>query len=289
MRKEIAMGKKTKRKDNKRHLRPPLTFLDKSIYFLCIVFFFLGALLLAVCFDDIQNMIAFNMPGTVAYRSNASFLFALPFMMFLEISALALFISGWESKKPIFGSKKYKYGEYPFKEDCFPLFSSQKRNQHKTPSQKTFVRHMTILWCSVLVVFSCLIPFSLFGRDAMYQDNRVEKINLINNVSDTYTTNDFSELTIQAKYVSGYRTADYWKYEIIIEMKDGKTFSFSNRDFDWRVSGSKDNCLDKMLEVKNLFNPDSITIKGANNIGEVSDFLGFDEQQEAKLKLLFAE
>ena len=42
-------------------------------------------------------------------------------------------------------------------------------------------------------------------------------------------------------------------------------------------------------EVKNLFNPDSITIKGANNIGEVSDYLGFDEQQEAKLKLLFAE
>ena len=54
------MGKKTKRKDNKRHLRPPLTFLDKSIYFLCIVFSFLGALLLAFCFDDIQNMIAFN-------------------------------------------------------------------------------------------------------------------------------------------------------------------------------------------------------------------------------------
>ena len=141
MRKEIAMGKKTKRKDNKRHLRPPLTFLDKSIYFLCIIFSFLGALLLAFCFDDIQNMIAFNKPGTVAYRSNAGFLFALPFMLFLEISALVLLISGWESKKPILGSKKYKYGEYPFREDCFPLFSPQKRNQHKTPSQKTFVRH----------------------------------------------------------------------------------------------------------------------------------------------------
>lgn len=228
--------KRQNHKDNKRHLRPPLTFLDKSIYFLCIVFSYLAALLLVFCFDDIQNMIAFNKPETVAYRNNASCLFALPFMMFLEISALVLFISGLESKKPIFGSKKYKYGEYPFKEDCFPLFYSHKRNQHKTPSQKKFVRQMTNLWCSVLVVFSCLIPFSLFGRDAMYQDNRVEKINLINHVSDTYTTNDFSELTIQAKYVSGYRTADYWKYEIIIEMKDGKNFSFSNRDFDWRVS-----------------------------------------------------
>ena len=276
------MGKKTKRKDNKRHLRPPLTFLDKSIYFLCIVFSYLGALLFASCFDDIRNMIAFNMPGTVAYRSNASFLFAVLFMMFLEISALGLFISGWESKKPIFGSKKYKYGEYPFREDCFPLFSSQKRNQHKTPSQKTFVRHMTILWCSVLVVFSCLIPFSLFGRDAMYQDNRVEKINLINNVSDTYTTNDFSELTIQVKYFLGYR------YEIIIEMKDGKTFSFSNRDFDWRVSGAKDICLDKMLEIKSLFDAEAITIKGAKNTDEVADYLGFNESQQNKLNELFS-
>ena len=234
-------------------------------------------------------MIAFNKLGTVAYRSNASFLFALPFMMFLEISALVLFISGWESKKPIFGSKKYKYGEYPFKEDCFPLFSPQKRNQRKTPSQKNLVRQMTILWCSVLVVFSCLVPFSLFGRSAMYQDNRVEKINLINNVSATYTTNDFSELTIQANYFSGHRIADHWKYEIIIEMKDGKTFSFSNGDFDWRVSGSKDNCLDKMLEIKKLFPPNAITIKGAKNISDVSDFFGFNEQQETKLKLLFSD
>lgn len=283
------MGKKTKRKDNKRHLRPPLTFIDKSIYFLCIIFSFLGALLLAFCFDDIQNMIAFNKPGTVAYRSNASFFFALPIIMFLEISALVLFISGWESKKPIFGSKKYKYGEYPFREDCFPLFSSQKRNQHKTPSQKTFVRHMTILWCSVLVVFSCLIPFSLFGRDAMYQDYHVEKINMLNSVSNTYTTTDFSELTIQAKCVSGYRTANYWIYGITIEMKDGKTFLFSNRDFDWRVTGATDNSLDKMLEIKGLFSPESITVNGKENIGEVSDYFGFNEQQEEKLKLLFFE
>ena len=282
------MSKKVKRKENKRHLRPPLTFLDKSIYFLCIAFSFLGTLLLLFCFDDIKNMIAFNKPETVAYKSNSSFLFALPFLMFIEISGLVLFGSGWQSKKPIFGSKKYKYGKHPFKEDCFPLFSPQKRNQRKTPSQKKLVRQMTILWCSVLVVFSCLVPFSLFGRSAMYQDNRIEKINLINNVSATYTTNDFSELTIQANYVSGIRIGDYWEYGTIIEMKDGKVFSFSNSDF-WRASGDKDDGLDKMLEIKKLFPPNAITIKGAKNISDVSDFFGFNEQQETKLKLLFSD
>ena len=283
------MGKKSKQKKNKRNSCPPLTFLDKSIYFLCIIFSFIGALLLFYCLEDIQKVIAFNKPETVAYKSSAGTLFALPFILFLEISALIFFISAWESKKPIFGSKKYKYGEYPFREDCFPLFSSKKRNQYKTPFQKKFLHKMTILWCAVLAVCACFIPFSLFGRNAIYQDNRIEKINLINIVSDTYTTNDFSELTIQAKYVSGYRSANYWKYEIIIEMKNGKTFSFSNRDFNKYISGAKDICLDKMLEIKSLFNPDSITIKGSKNIAKVSDFIGFNEQQEAKLKLLFSE
>ncbi len=283
------MGKKTKRKDNKQHLCPPLTFLDKSIYFLCILFSFLGALLLAFCFDDIRNMIAFSKAETVAYRSNASFLFAVPFMLFLEISALVLFISGWESKKPIFGIKKYKYGEYPFREDCIPLFRRKKYNLKKTPSQKKFVCQMTMLWCVGLFLCACLIPFSLFGRNALYQDNRIEKINMINLTGDTYTTEDFTHLTIKAQYVSGYRTGDYWKYEMIVEMKDGKYFSFSNRDFDWRVSGAKDICLDKMLEIKSLFNSETIAIKGAKNTDEVADFLSFNESQQTKLNELFAE
>ena len=283
------MGKKTKRKDNKRHLRPPLTFLDKSIYFFCIIVSFLGALLLVFCFDDIQNMIAFSKAETIAYRSNASSLFVVPFVMFLEISALVVFIVGWESKKPIFGSKKYKYGEYPFREDCIPVFRQKKYNLKQTPSQKKFVRQMTALWCAGLLLFACLVPFSLFGRNALYQDNHIEKINMVNLTDDTYTTDDFAHLTIKTQYVSGYRTADYWKYEITIEMKDGKNFSFSNRDFDWRVSGAKDICLDKMLEIKSLFDSEAITIKGAKNTDDVADFLGFNESQQAKLNELFAE
>lgn len=279
------MGKK----DNKRHLCPPLTFLDKSIYFLCIIFSFLGALLLVFCFDDIRNMIAFGKEETIAYRSSASFLFAAPFIMFLEISAIVVFIVGWESKKPIFGSKKYKYGEYPFREDCIPLFHQKKYNLKETPSQKKFVRQMIILWCVGLFLCACLIPFSLFGRNALYQDNRIEKINLVNLIDDTYTTDDFAHLTIKTQYISGYRTADYWKYEITIEMKDGKDFSFSNRDFDWRASGAKDICLDKMLEIKSLFDSEAITIKGAKNTVDVADFLGFNESQQTKLKELFTE
>ena len=281
------MGKKAKQKEKKRHLRPPLTFLDKSIYFLCIVLSCLGMMLLVFCLNDIKGMIAFSNPEAIAYQSHASFLFALPFIILLEIGAFVIFISGWESKKPIFGSKKYNYGEYPFDEECVPVFSRKKRAR-ATPAKKAFRRKIIIIWCLLLILLASLIPLSLFGRDVMKKDNSIEKINLVNATSKAYSVNDFSKLTIQAKYVSGHKTASYWKYEIIIEMKDGNDFTFSNRDFDWRVSGAKDKCLDKMLEIKGLFSPDAVTVEGADKIDKVSDFLGLNEQQRAKLQALFS-
>ena len=48
-------------------------------------------------------------------------------------------------------------------------------------------------------------------------------------------------------------------------------------------------CLDKMLEIKSLFDSETITIKGVKNTDEVADYLGFNESQQNKLNELFAE
>ena len=283
------MSKKSKHKNKKRRLRPPLTFWDKSIYIFCFLLLILGMLLSPYCFDDVQNLIAFNKPNTIAYRSNANFWLFIPFVLYIGMSTLIVLIMGWQSKKPILGSKKYKYGEFPFREDCFPLFHRKKYNVRKNPSQKKYARKMAVLWCSFLLLFTCLMPFSLFGRNALYQDNHIEKINLINHTGDTYTTNDFAHLTIRTDYFDGYRTPSYWTYEITIEMNDGKIFSFCNRDFNRHISGVNDICLDKMLEIKHLFGADSITIKGAKNVNKVADDVGLNESQRAKLNELFAD
>lgn len=103
----------------------------------------------------------------------------------------------------------------------------------------------------------------------------------------SYTTEDYSHLNIQAKYVSGYRSADYWKYEITIRMKDGKSFTFSNRDFDWRESNYQSRCLNKMLDIKTYFTPDAITIEGERNIEKVSEYFGMNDEQKQLLQKLF--
>ncbi len=70
-------------------------------------------------------------------------------------------------------------------------------------------------------------------------------------------------------------------------MNDGRCFSFSNGDFNWREDRYQDNCLETMLEIKELFTPGSISIKGEKNIDKVVDFIGLNSEQAQLLHNLF--
>jgi hypothetical protein len=198
-------------------------------------------------------------------------------------SGIIVLIEGWNSKKPIFGSKKYKYGEPPLREDCIPLFHRKKYNRKIAPSEKRLTRKIKVTWCVFFLLFACLFPFGLFGRNVLFQDNHIERINAVNLVSDTYTAEDYSHLTITIEMQKRR-----WIYEITIEMEDGKTCSFSNRDFKSYGLKTPDVCLDKMLEIKAMFSSESITIEGAKNITKAANKLGFNESQKAKFYELFS-
>jgi len=74
---------------------------------------------------------------------------------------------------------------------------------------------------------------------------------------------------------------------LYLEMKDGKSFAFSNRDFDRSKTNCKEMCLEKMIEIKSYYAMDSITIKGAHNIREAVDYLGMNAEQMQLLQELF--
>lgn len=280
------MGKKSKKKNRNR--RPPLSFLDKCIYWFMLLLSFVFSLLLIFCFEDITTVIAFRNSSVVAYNNHASFLFVTPLLLYIEISALVFFITALESKIPIFGNRHIQYGEAPWEKDCFPLFDSRRKHVYVRPSKKRFRRDMMIVWMVGFFLCSLFAPFGFFGRDCLTDDNCIITYSVLNQ-EDTYpyTTDDFSNLTIQAMHVSGYRSADYWKYEIIIEMKDGKSFTYSNRDFDWRKDDHRETCLEKMLEIKSFFTRDKITIKGEHNVEKVVNYLGLDDKQTILLQELF--
>lgn len=281
------MGRKSKKKKTSR--KPPLSLLDKWIYYLLIAASFIGSLLLIFFWDDLRGVIAFRDPSVIAYHGHASALLAILLVLYLEISGLVFFIVQLTNKRPIFGNSKIKYGQLPWDKDCFPLFDSRRKNVTVKPSEKRLRRNMRFAWCIGLLIVLAISSFSLCGRDCLRRDNSIISYNMINRQTDIlYSEKDYSHLTLYATHVSVYRGGSYWKYGITIVMSDGKEFSFSNRDFDWREDGYKDNCLEKMLEIKELFPMERITIIGKNNVDKAASFIGLNEEQTQLLHSLFS-
>lgn len=277
--------KKSKRKNI--HRRPPLSLLDKAIYWGAIFLSFFALLFSVYALDTIRTLIAFCDAATIAHVERASSLFILLPLLYVELSLFIYPLVALAEKKAIFGNPKIQYGKEPWDKNYFPLLDRRRRSapaNQTTKKQKTRIR---ALWCVGLLLCLSLAPFSFFGRDCMHKDNRIVSYNTINRISSIYHEEDFAHLTLQTKYVSGYRISSYWVYEIKIEMSDGQRFSFSNRDFYWRQSNRKDLCLEKVMELKALFSPDQITIKGADDVDKVAAYIALDEAQTQKLHQLF--
>ena len=105
------MGKQ--RKARRRSLRPPLSLLDKSIYWagFLVSLVFAGALYIFIL--RLLDIIAFRDPSVIAYKSHGTHLFTIPFLLYLGLSPFIFILFSLESRKPIFGSRKIRYGETP--------------------------------------------------------------------------------------------------------------------------------------------------------------------------------
>ncbi len=280
------MSKKSKKKN--RNCRPQLSFLDKSIYWVGIILSFILSLLLIYCFEDVTGVIAFQDSTVVAYNSHASYLFVMPLLLYVEVSGMVFCVTALEGKKPVFKNRKTQYRKSPWAKDCYPSFDPRRKNIYVRPSEKRVRRRMRIIWTVGLLLCSLFVPFGFFGRDCLTRNNSIIAYNVLNQEDSTaYTTDDYSHLTIRAMHVSGYRSASYWTYEITIRLKDGKSFTFSNRDFDRREPHYQERCLNQMLDIKSFFTSDTITIKGKHTIEKVADYLGMNDEQNQLLQELF--
>ena len=89
------MGKQ--RKARRRSLRPPLSLLDKSIYWagFLVSLVFAGALYIFIF--RLLDIIAFRDPSVIAYKSHGTHLFTIPFLLYL---GLRRWTKGYRIKQP---------------------------------------------------------------------------------------------------------------------------------------------------------------------------------------------
>ncbi len=283
--------KKTKKSKKKNLSRtPPLSTIDKCVYFVLFVSLIFLFSLYVYGLYDLRQFLAFRDPNMLASSEHWDFLFCLPFMMFVTISVGVFLSAHYGNRTPIFGNAKIKYGEQPWAKDCFPLFDPRRKKGTVRPSAKKRRKTLIAVWCAVAFLLLLLVPFGLFGRDCLYRDLSVNSFNTVNRIEGrTYTQEKFAHLTVQTNFSSNYRSFyRKWRYEVGIEMSDGKVFWFSSKDFDRRDENRKDTALKTMLEIKSRFSPDQITVKGAEDVDRVAEYLSLNEEQTRLLYELFS-
>lgn len=275
------------RKPNQPNI-PPLSVLDKCLYWTALILTLLGSVIILSCFESIQQLIAFADPTVIADVESASFLFVLPLLFFIDVSAVLFLMRRYGNRTPIFGNKKVTYGQYPWDENCYPLFDKRHKTVESPLSEKKLRRKKFIIWMIGFLLVLMMAPLSLFGRVCLHHDYRISSYNIINQASDKeYTPQDYHRLTLRTEYVTGYRRKSYWRYEMEIEMTDGKSFWFSNQAFDSPRPDDQDTCLKAMTQIKQLFSSDGVIIVGAEDVDIVADYLEMNDAQTQQLKQLF--
>ncbi len=281
------MGKK-KRRRNKRHLAPQLSRLDKALYYIGIILAILIPFsIIIICLQSNRN-IAFKEVEVIAFNTTASAFFVLPFTFTFLVVALSFLAHGLESKIPLFGNKTVKYGEYPYKTEIYPIFRKRSNYVNKLPNNKRTTVSLLLVLCGVLIIFACLIPFSLYGRKVMYEDFSISKFNAVNVESISYDLYDYESLTIRAYYHSRKYGGD-WTYEITIKTENGKKFQFAYGEFRNGEPDKQDYVLDRLLKLKSQFDESSIFIEGIEHLDKVIKDCDLNASQTEKIKELFAK
>ena len=277
------MGKKfKKRKKDTAHRTPPLSRLDKAIYVAAMVLYLFLIFAAYVGWMKLHARIAFRDPAVIAYRPGS--LAAVPALVVAAGGFIAL-LSCCESKRPIFGNKTIRYGDYPWKTDLFPLFGPQHKSVQRRPTEQRFRRIVIRVVAGVLAVTLLLLAIDINRRTCLREDRTIVTYNSLNRPGEPVSiARDCDRITIRVYEYTNYRSwSSYWYYGVIIYRTDGKKYEFTSRDFD---RGHTD-CIRQMLAIKALFSADQITIEREDLLDDVIEHNGLDEAQAALLRRLF--
>lgn len=285
------MSKKQKKKAKAKN--PPLSFADKSIYFLAILLSAVLVFLIGMAIYQAKKSIAASNTDVVAYTSGSSILWAFPFLLFVIISLFAFISSNMNNRTPIFGNKKIKYGEYPWSKECFPILDPRRKNVYIKPSKKRFLKTALLIWLSVLLIFSSLVPLCFFERECLMSNNSIVAYGIFNQKISSYTKENLSHLTIEpSEYSTNTRDvissifSRKLTIQITIDTSDGNSFTFTYGDFR-QINKDGSDALNSMLKVKSLFPDNSITVVGKDRVEKIIESLEFNTYQAQKLRTLF--
>lgn len=258
---------------------PPLSKLDKTIYYILTAVSCIAGLFLAPIVIGNFRESVFEDPRILAQNGSAMVIFI--FSTLFVSAGFALFFD-WSRRKrqPIFGKPDVNYITYA--KPLYPIFSKQFWKNIFRNKKKTSIFSLCILF---FILFIFIIPpitaFTLTPSNRLYNDGSVAVYNCLNENKEQYSPSDVEEIKFgtQLYRERRRRSAFYkWRFEMKISMRDGTSFSFLRGDFQ---------TIEDIYLAKNCFDPDAITIEGTENIEEVIRDMNLDEKDAEWLYKIF--
>ena len=160
--------------------RPPLSALDKFIYFSMIAVLAVLWFVLIYSFAiTIPMLHAFSYNGVVAAANEWGLLFVFPLEMLIMVPVIAVGM-GWQKKQPIFGNQKF-YTTQKFKAIyqtamVHPIFSAEFK-KNLSEKKKRSIKRAVCICLVLLVVFSLLSLLGICPRYVLDENNTILKYN----------------------------------------------------------------------------------------------------------------
>lgn len=279
------------RKAKKRmHEMPPLSFLDKLIYWtafvlLCVAY---GALVLGPMY--LRNQIAFSNPAVIAAIDHFSTMWLMvPWLTFFLMTFL-LWHGPYQKRIPIFGKRNFKYGP-PAWPKIYPLFMKDKPHVWVSERAKKDRKRLAVILLIILLISFIPLPWSLYGRDCLRNDGSIVQYNMFNRETDVFTSGDIADLEIEAyRYTTGkYASKAHYGVRLIFRTDSGEKFIFAHRDFRSDREFDTVYWLEWMLRIIERYDPGIIHCDGQEKLDRVITDRALSQKEVQKLYQLFGQ
>lgn len=260
-----------KRRFHKR--TPPLSCIDKCIYFAAFLFIVIGSLALLLLRVRLREEIGFSDKNVVAVSDHASAFLIFLSDFYLLISGSVALSAFFTDRRPIFGNKKINPKD-PKYAPAKPLFKK------RTEPRKKQLPVLLHLWLGGLILTLVLHCFGYFGRDTLDASATIRDYNAVNVEAEVYPLSELDTLTVTV----GLRRRSYFP-RLTFTTTDGKSYTFTFVSFD----GGNPQRLKTMLEIKEKFRSDDITVDSFDRLADVRQSFRMDDAEYALLCELFDE
>lgn len=267
------------------HRMPPLSFVDKLIYWT--IFLLIAAADILLIFGPLmlRNTIAFADETVVAMEDNISVLWILIPQLTFIVTTFVLWYNPYTDRRPIFGKKNFKYGP-PAWPKVYPLFMKNKPYVFVSERKRKERRLYATIVVAILLTSFIPFPLALFGRDCLYTDGSIQQYNMLNFPTKQFDPNEISELTIEVRsYSTGkYYKTRHWGVQLVFMTDTGKKYSFDHSDFRDRNDGEPRNWLTAMTAIKEYYD---VGIIYYDNVEDLPLVLSDNEMSQEEAEILY--